>query len=185
MKTDYQKLNTFESSVVVFIVIGVGLLGTIIFSALNAGQQNNLQQALNILDVHRQVAQSVESIKTMAAIQQEFYDQFYIAFTQVAVLPEETFEVPAIYFQTALNAFADYSDQFAYNYRIVNSNSEERVYGPIVAGTVIALADSWKNPPRRSVQEKTLSPPEVDIPYSFAPPQWQPIKNELIKIWTQ
>jgi hypothetical protein len=134
MHTDYQNLNSFELSVVVFIGVGVLLIGTIAFSSMGIRHQNNFLQALNILDVQAQVAESAASIQTLLSFQQEFYNQFYVAFTQVATLPAETFEVPRKYIQTAYNAFANYSDEIVFDYRIQNSGGLKADYVGRVAG---------------------------------------------------
>jgi hypothetical protein len=86
MRTDYQNINGFESLTIVFIIVGIFLAGTIIFSGLASKQQVKFVAALDILDAHEQVVQSLRGIGLIYDGQQEFFNQFYIAFTQVAVV---------------------------------------------------------------------------------------------------
>src|SRR3989344_1231080 len=88
MKTDYQNLNSFESSLVAFIAVGVALVGTIIFSGLSFKQQDNILAAINVLDIHGQASESVAIISSIIDTEEEYYNQFYIAFTQTLSMPE-------------------------------------------------------------------------------------------------
>ena len=74
-----------------------------------------------MFDLQAQAVTAAENVQSIFDIQAEFYNQFYIAFAQVAVLPEETFSVPQEFFQTAYNALANYSDQVAENYNQRNA----------------------------------------------------------------
>jgi hypothetical protein len=161
------------------------LAGTIIFSALNFSQQRNLIRMLVIFDAHQQAEISIEGVKSIFALQQEFYNQFYADFTQVAGLPAETFQTPAAFFQTASEAFADYSDQIAFDYKLANTQASQPASDGKIAGAMIDKTSAAINSPFVKYPEESLDPPQVRIPYSFEPLQWQPIQNALIKIWVQ
>lgn len=170
MRTDLQNLNAYKSAVVVFIASGVMLMAGLIYSDISPEHRSNLLAGIKMLDAHEQVSQTIESMNLILGLQQEFLSQFYTAFTQVAALPEGIFEVPESYAQTWQKQFSPW---------------KTIAYGARVAGTMIELTNSFKNlSPAKSPQESS-GPPEKNIPYSFAPPEWQPIKQTLIKIWAQ
>src|SRR3989344_7584887 len=91
MKTDYEDLNSFDASVVITIVIGLSLIMAMGFSQLSFENQADLVKAVPIFDLHDQAQQQLAVIQLMFESSEIFLDRFYVAFTQVAVLPKDTF----------------------------------------------------------------------------------------------
>jgi len=91
MKTDYEDLNSFDASVVITIVIGLSLIMAMGFSQLSFENQADLVKAVPIFDLHDQAQQQLAVIQLMFESSEIFLDRFYVAFTQVAVLPDDTF----------------------------------------------------------------------------------------------
>ena len=120
MKTDYKNLDSFETAIVTLLIVGIGLTGTIIFSGLPMQQQDNVAGALSMFDIHQQAAGELVVVVAIFDTSQEFLDQFYLAFTQVAVLPDEVanrmIEAPTQVVR-AYQGFLSFSDQFATQYR--------------------------------------------------------------------
>ncbi|MEO8065776.1 MAG: hypothetical protein ABI643_02885 [Candidatus Doudnabacteria bacterium] len=191
MNTDFQNLNVFESSAVFFITIGIFLITTILFSGLNFSQQNNVIRSLSVLDIHQQVGESLAEAQLILSGEEEFYNQFYIAFTEIAVLPADVFEAPGQYIKLAYNGLADYSDQFVYGYEKRNSyrysfeSSGKSARAGIVAGAMIDEDYMQTTQTAEKCPQTSAGPPKAIIPYSFAPPEWQSIKQSIINTWSQ
>lgn len=160
-------------------VVGVLLIGTIVFSGLTPPVRNNFLSSLNIFDVHEQAAQSAQDIQLVLGAPQEFYEQFYLAFTQVAVLPKEP--VDAAYqwssnIKVAYSQFQNFSDQIVFDYRNVNKKERQIAYANVfaregrVAGASINLVSK---------------PNCVHVPnfyrVDYHAPTWQELK-QLIKV---
>lgn len=120
MKTDYTNLNTFEVLVVMFIMIGAMLVAIISFSGLTPAQQSHVTMAFNILDMHEQAPQIIQSTENILDIPGEFYNQFYLAFTQVAVVDLNPFEYSG-------QSLLDYADRIALNYSSQNLPDNQMV----------------------------------------------------------
>ncbi|MBX4186857.1 MAG: hypothetical protein KW802_01175 [Candidatus Doudnabacteria bacterium] len=155
MKTDYQNIKTFDVAVVGMITAGFIIIGVLVFSSLTPRQQVAWSQSVEILDIHQEFGQTVAETKTVSEfvynIPQEFYNQFYIAFTQVATLPEEVIDTPISVGQELLRnvkvAFNNLSDQVAVGYTAQNNllaqKSELAVlpYDGKVMGAMIEVSD--------------------------------------------
>jgi hypothetical protein len=166
LKTDYSNLNSFELSAVSFIVVGIVLLGTIIFSSLDYKQQTIVARGFEILDMGEEATATTETVKFVVNIPHEFMDQFYVAFTQVAVLPAETFEIPQTVFQTAFDEFINFADQTAVAYASQNSLERALVYAPMIAGTSVDLFTQQSEPVPKPEPDCGPSPGLV-IPYTY------------------
>ena len=200
MKTDYQNLNAFESSLVAFIAVGMALVGTIIFSGLSFKQQDNILAAINILDIHEQASRPVAVISSVIDTEAEYYDQFYIAFTQVMTMPEATIDDALRWtsnVKVAYKQFLSFSDGITFDYRLQNKYSPQLALAGRVAGVSTGPSGLVQARPVgcKGISPGQPGPPGLDspsrrggelkIPYSFVPVQWQPIKEEIIKVWNQ
>jgi hypothetical protein len=124
MKTNYQSINLFEVAVVGMITIGFVLIGVILFSGLTPRSQTNVASAFNMFDIHEQMASTVNSTidseQFVMDVPNEFYNQFYVAFNQVATMPSDTFDLPvAVAAELARNitvTINNLSDQVAEGY---------------------------------------------------------------------
>lgn len=131
MKTNYQQLNFFETATVSVLVLGLVLVGVFAFAALPTNTQQNLGAAISFLDVHAQIAPPLEGVQTAIGVSQDFLQQFYVAFSEVAVLPPEVFNTDyADAIDKTYMAMLDYSETFAANFQKTN-------YYPAVAGISI------------------------------------------------
>lgn len=93
MQTNYQKLDWFEAGTVMMIAIGIGLVFLFAFGTLEKHQQEDVASALKMFDIHQQWTKQMESVKFVAAVAidgpQDFLDEFYLAFIEVASIPSE------------------------------------------------------------------------------------------------
>ncbi|GEM_PF-2933863 len=172
MQTDYKNLNSFELSVIAFAAVGVVLTCTIVFSGLTSKQQSYFLSAVTMFDLHEQVASTGNDLVAVLDVPGEFYNQFYIAFTQVAVIDSENFQVPVAVLTTAYNSFANYSDQMTFDYRSQNSPGQQLAYLGQVSGASIDLTP----PPCAN----NPSPPPQIIPYSFEPVDLPAMPDNLL-----
>src|SRR5258708_24100236 len=164
MKTDYKNINSFEVAVVGMIAIGFVIVGIFLFATLTPRQQTRVTSAFDLLDIHEQTASTaastIEGVKFVIDVPNEFYNQFYIAFTEVAALPSETFEVPQQIatdlvrnFSIALN---NLTDQVATGYAAQNqlqdqkSQLTELAYDGKVMGAMIEISDKLSSMTVRS-----------------------------------
>ena len=176
MKTDYQSLNWFDSSIVLAAVLGLGLIGAICFSQLPASQQVSISQSLTIFDISSQLAVEQQTTGSMIDSASNYLDKFYLAFTDVATIPAESLEVPP-YLAEVYDDFAHYADQIASNYNFNNSLSSapQLAYdGGLVLGAIIDLSSSVANNPN-------CWSLEVKIPYSYTAPDL----NVLESSWSE
>ena len=147
MKTDYKNINSFEVAAVCAIIVGFLLVGIVLFSGLTPNKQAAVASSFDIFDLHRQSMEAFETIKFVYDIPEEFYKQFYIAFTELATLPEGTLEMPvetaAELYRNVASAFTNLSDQVANGYSKQNSKARGNVaqaYEGQVMGAMIDLS---------------------------------------------
>lgn len=126
MRTDYQNINGFESLTIIFITVGLVLTGAIIFTGLTPKQQTGFVAALDILDARRQAVQTVAEMSLVYGGQQEFFNQFYLAFTQVAIVPPENFEASKKVFRTAAKSVEQIPKAFILNIRQITNAPTSR-----------------------------------------------------------
>lgn len=186
MDTDYKNLDGFESAAITVAVAGILLIGTLAFLGLSYNQQSYFVSALNVLDIHEQAEQSAQDIQFAMSVPEEFYKQVYVAFTQVAVLPDETVNSViqwASNIQVAFSQFQNYSDQVTFEYNFINQPARQIAYTNVipdlglVAGASVDLSGSVLAPhciPRQAEQVKSSA--------EYQPPDINLIRNEINKI---
>lgn len=150
MKTDYQKLSLFEIAVIGLIAAGMILIGLIVFVNLGPADQNKLTHAIEVFDLHKQARQEATAVVFLFEAQQKFYEEFYVAFSQVASLPSQDAEfLVEMGHQTALlwERFGEYSEAIAIAY---NQANQPVLLEPIghIAGIVIIKETLKYEPPR-------------------------------------
>ena len=181
MKTDYKNINSFEAAVVGMIAVGFVIVGIVLFATLTPRQQVNVVSAFDVFDLHQQTiattSLTLESVTFVWNIPTEFYNQFYIAFTEVATLPEQAVEMPILVakelsrnISVAIDNLADqasrgYMSQAQYH----NQNSEMALlpYDGKIMGAMIEVSDKLSN---MTVVERN-SHSSLKMYYDYVPPK--------------
>jgi len=194
MKTNYQNLNRLEALAVVIASIGIFLVGVIAFNALDSKQQNNIALALNIFDLHEDFVEQGGLIKTVLIdAPQDVLDEFYIAFAQTMVLPDESlgwWQTVGQQTTLAFNNALEFSDRTAIAFhRMVEENNKilspqtGQVAGitievPVHEETYIADPDVLVNiVPDNAIKIKPQTDPRA---YGYIPPSIPPELREMI-----
>ena len=120
MKHDFQNLSTFDTATVIMIVLGILIVGLTGFLASPDAMAASIKDSVQILDTTDSWNQSLHLITHVYNTQAEFYEQFYLAFTQVAVLPEQTLELP----QKIVSDFLSLADEVVQSYQTVAYNTK-------------------------------------------------------------
>jgi len=190
MHTDYQKVNHFDVAVVTMILVGFVLIGGIIFSSLTPRGQTDVTEALSMFDIHEQAAmqtnQTLDTVNFVLDVQSEFYNQFYKAFSELAVMPEDTFEVPIKIAHNLAGFFNDLSVQVAEGYEKQNQMTKQIAYSQgQVLGAVMDLSGQFAAEPQANVLSGDCAEAEptqvsLKIPYQFVAPDFNQIKSQLI-----
>src|SRR3989338_2591503 len=130
MKTDYQKLNNFESATIAAIVIGLILIGVMAFGSLPADEQMQAADTFRILDLHDDWQEPVETIAFMFDTSGKFLDEFYVAFFEVAAVadPKVTFGIWATW--ENFLAFSDFAAA-TYNGQVAGASIEINNFWPV------------------------------------------------------
>ncbi len=177
MKTDYNKINLFEASVVAWSFLGLALMGGIFFSSLTPKNQASLVRAVSILDIHEQLANTADGLEFVSSIPNEFNKEFYIAFTQILELPSETYEFPAEVasqiISTTKIAVNELATQAVVSYQQQQQIEIARaqVIEPKVSGQILGAVIDLTEPP----------PVELKLPYSYPGPNLDEFINLKIK----
>jgi hypothetical protein len=128
--------------------------------------------------MHEQFAASAGVVGFAIDAQNEFYNQFYLAFTQVAAVPPETFEVPseiaaelARNFKVAVNnmtqqAASGYAAQTELSLQV--QQEADKAVGGKVMGTMISLTDKLSD-----LAVQTPSADTLKLPYEYKQPQFK------------
>jgi len=173
MQTNYKKLSLFDVCTVIVVVVGVFIIGLIIFNYLSLHQQEAFVKSLAILDIDKPFSQSVQNIKTAWNFQQDFYNRFYIAFTQVATISPDAFD--------GIKQMALGTEKFM---------NQSLNLNPTVAGAFIEKvyaqtnADSISNQicnPNLNTQSQTVS--ENQPVFDFQPPDLSRLKQNLFNFY--
>jgi hypothetical protein len=180
MKTDYKNINSFEVAVVSMIAVGLVIVGLTIFSSLTPRQQLAVTSAFELFDVHERTVETVENVKFVLDIPNEFYNQFYIAFTEVATLPSETIDVPQEIageivrnIKTAFNTLSDqamsgYMAQSQYHNQ--TASLTELAHDGVIMGAMIEMTDKMST----MVLVNTSKPEEINFHYEYKVPNINP-----------
>ncbi len=147
-------------AIIVLIAAGIALIGLIVLMNLSPSDQKKLTQAIQVFDLHEQVQKDMHTIAFLLEANHEFYEQFYVGFSQTAVLRDQDSEfLLEMGHQTALllNQFATYSDQIAMNYNRSNQAAERVSTGQVAGASLIN-----KNFAPPSENFLTYEPPRVE-----------------------
>lgn len=107
-------MTFFESAATVMIAAGLLLIGFQFFVAAPENVQDKITSAFNVLDMNDAWDIQMEVSKTVFGGVEEFYEQFYIAYTELIIIPQLT--VPTYItdaFQNASEWLALVSDNIA------------------------------------------------------------------------
>ncbi|HTL39588.1 MAG TPA: hypothetical protein VL306_02140 [Methylomirabilota bacterium] len=174
MKTDYKNLNLFDASAVAVALIGICLISTLVFFGLPAKDQDNVTKALSMFDLHDEALQEVSAVEGIFNISNNYMDQFYIAFSEVAIMPAEIFTVPASA-KTAWNNLLAYADVVGETYRENNSSSTQYIAadnGEVLGAMIVSGIDSLNFDQDQINPDAFSSENELVLPYSFNAPSW-------------
>lgn len=172
MKTNYQQLNLFEVCTVMMIFVGVILIGFYMYLSTPSGTQKNLASAVELLDVSAGVPQILDNVAFIVDSQEEFYDQFYLAFTQVATVPFDN-----VHFNT--DAVFGFAEQVAANYTEQNKPKSIQSNNQILTlnldlgiGKVLgASIDLPEQPILVKNCHSEIKIEEVEVSYSYVKPK--------------
>ena len=171
MKTNYKLLTMFEVATVFMAVAGFVLIGVMLFANLTPRTQTKVTSSFDILDMNQTAAQANQVVGFVFDSTDEFYKQFYVAFTQIATLPPEIFETPVRIASNFYEAFGNFSDQVGLDYRLQNQSNEQIAFdGGKVLGVLIDLGRK-NNPPDCNPLAK------MQDRYNYQPPDI----NQIIK----
>jgi hypothetical protein len=158
MQTDYKKLDLFEGIVVCAIIMGLGLIGAITFSGLTTKQQSQVASAVQMLDLHEQVPEVLDTAKFVAYdVPQDFLNRFYIAFTEIGTIPSEELDSIAVLpsqIKTAYDNLLDSSGHLAL---------EPTDSGRVLGASISNAADC--DPPAQEAINNSyyFIPPEINM----------------------
>ena len=177
MRTNYQNLNSFEMSAIILAAAGLGLISTMIFSALPAQQQNHFIAALSVFDIHTQADAQVQAATKIFAAEENFMNDFYVSFTQIASLPDSVMEVPSTVAQT-YQLFLSYADGVASDYQLTYAPpTRQLAFEPgLVSGIAIeqrSESSGCSEPEAGSVSQ------ELFLPYTFQPPDLDNFRQKV------
>lgn len=128
-----QKLDGFESMAVVMVAFGVVLIGTILILSLPFGAQTQIASGFEILNFSQSWQEPAGVLIAGYDAVGEFYDRFYVAFTQIAVLPKQMIETP----QVLAGGITEFSKTVAANYSVIAPKFLGQNYFGRVAGVSI------------------------------------------------
>jgi hypothetical protein len=191
MKTDFKNLNMFEAALVGWSFIGIVLVGAVMFSSLTPAKQSQVKAAFNIFDIKEGTREAMDTVNFVLDIPNQFYSQFYIAFEQVAVLPEYTFEVPkqiASDFSSAVTVVINnLSNQLQQGYEaqnqfaVVKAERSEIAYDGKVMGAMIDISDKLSSV---TITETKVHPQTLKIPYKYTAPRFIKNKSKSVRVET-
>ncbi|OGE79907.1 MAG: hypothetical protein A2660_00430 [Candidatus Doudnabacteria bacterium RIFCSPHIGHO2_01_FULL_45_18] len=188
MHTDYQKINSFEVATVVVIAVGFLLVGAMLFASFTPRAQTQVAAAFRMLDVHQDFNATLDEVKFIASIPNKFNQEFYLAFTQVAVLPVETFTRPQQTVSDWYQALANYSDQVAGNYLAVVSvqpqiSGEGKILGTMI-DRLATIPKVWSPVAFDNCRQSEPVPEVTSKPNEFiyTPPDVRSVESGLRKI---
>lgn len=129
----HQHLEIFDVLTVIMIVVGLTLFSGTVLLGLDFQTFNDVASALDVFDVSEQWTVTAEVMKFPFVAMSEFYKEFYIAFEQTAVIPEEHFTVAANIFA----GISDYAELMAGGYIHVALDQQESYAGQILGAITI------------------------------------------------
>lgn len=189
MKTDFKKLNLFEAALVTWSMVGVFLVAIVGFYSLTPEKQYQVKTAFDIFDIHEGTREATETLSFILEIPNEFYEEFYIAFEQVATLPAYTFEFPAeVASKLASNieatvghlteqVLAGYESQN--QFLAVSAPMREIAYDGKVMGAAIAISDKLST---FTILEQKARAQTLEIPYGYSAPNINQLKYLTTKV---
>lgn len=175
MKTDYQNLNLFEFFAVFFVVIGIGLTCTILFTAFNDKQQSYFISALDVFDIHEEAMSSAQSVAVMKDVPQEYFNQFYIAFSQITEISLEDLDISPDIILVAYAAMTRHPE--------VTSQQSQFIYNGEVAGASIDMENLSNILPPGVRLVSDLEPPNMEASRTNPPFDLSDVTQKLINFY--
>ncbi|OGE73701.1 MAG: hypothetical protein A3I07_02010 [Candidatus Doudnabacteria bacterium RIFCSPLOWO2_02_FULL_42_9] len=163
MKTDYQNLNWFETSLVAWGFVGVVVVGIVFFTGLTPQMQSDVAQAVTILDMNQQAQGVVDTVTFVWDAQNDFYEQFYLAFTEVATIPFEDFEPTIEAYSLAINHLTDQVRSGYEGQQQISYDTQGKVLGAIIEIGSIDTEPTYEL--------------ELEMPYKFETPNINFLNN--------
>lgn len=126
MKNNFNKLNLFEALTVVMIVIGALIILVTLFAGLSDKHQKIISSSFELFDIHENLDDALEVPLFVLETSDKYMDEFYLAFTKVAIIPETHIEQV----KNSVEKVLAYADTLATDYqRMTNHQEEGRVAG--------------------------------------------------------
>lgn len=110
------ELSKFEIAVGVIIGIGLVLLGITSYNFLQPQQQRLVSEGWGFLDIHEEATETFGHLRFAYSVPATFADEFYKAFTEVAVLPPSIFDFDRSAKETYIG-FLNYSEMITADYQ--------------------------------------------------------------------
>ncbi len=171
MHTNYKKLNSFEAATVGLTVCGVAIIGLVFYSTLPTNQQKYVADSLMMLDIHEQALPPIEGTMFVFESVQDFMDEFYVAFGEMASLPADVFELPNQLEKTYM-AMLQFSDYMASDFQQRNTSHTALAYGGgVVSGMTLDLSFDIASEDAQvgGCGGDEIITEDLNIPYSFQP----------------
>lgn len=179
MKTNYQNINGFETLAVIFAAVGICLTAAMIFASLPDRQQREVAGAFDILDIREEAGQTMQNLELVFSGQQEFLNQFYIAFIQAASISPGEFQSAGKILHQAESAIGEYADIIGPSFVARNTSEVQIATSGKVAGAIIDLSNILKYSKKVEPDPK---PPQFSAPYGFKPLDLKPLGEQVMRI---
>ena len=140
MVENHEKIQLREALMTITAVFGMAILFFICFQASSSSTQRYIVSSFEIFDMHEEVQVPIETAAFIWDTNQKIFDEFYVAFTEVASLPPDHLDG----IKTAMNKFYDYSEQTALAYQSNNFSSDS--YKQVATGQVLGEFIVYQEP---------------------------------------
>lgn len=181
----HDQLKVFNVLTVIAIVVGLTLVFGLVFAAVGDKALDSVVSALEIFDASESWPTVVEAAKFPFFAAENFFDQFYLAFEQTMVIPEEHFTLVAGLFKN----ISEYSESLAVGGGAVIAQ-QTNYSGQILAfshprGKVLGLVigdlneDSGKIPDRRALSNSITDVRDGLRETSYSVPNFSALFSQL------
>lgn len=169
MKTNYQKLDTFETCAVVLASIGVFLFGIISYNGLNEKHQRAVTSAFEMFDLHEEAIEQKDAFYAMLfTMPQGALQEFYLAFSEIMVVTDESYSWWQTFGQQSQIAFTqtlEFSEKVAISFQNISVENNSFLLPEL--GRVAGVSVSVESPPEEGEALENILPTP---PPGFKPP---------------
>jgi hypothetical protein len=159
VKTNYNNLSLFESCAIVIAAVGLALIGLEIFVTLPSDSQEKYAAAVrDTFDMHDNYYQVANNVEFVFGTVDAYYNEFYLASTQVLSFPDEI-GTPILKFA---DDFGNYMSSVADNYTENNIAYAEHNNAGKVLGAMLSI-----DKPNEPVSQAAPVPKINKIPKAY------------------